>query len=123
MKPSQKTVKCIDWAQIIMDLKRIGMTNREIAAECGHADLDQGGGKYWIDRLKNIPDTQPNFHDGAMLLGVWADRMKKPLAELPRAEYRYVRNASGRVTALPLVDRLLPVDAKGANSRRTFEAD
>lgn len=115
MKPSQKTVKCIDWAQIIMDLKRIGMTNREIAAECGHPDLDQGGGKYWIDRLKNIPDTQPNFHDGAMLLGVWADRMKKPLAELPRAEYRYVRNASGRVTALPLVDRPLPVDANGAD--------
>ena len=114
MKPSQKTVKCIDWTQIVVDLERCGMNQREIAGECGFPDTDKanGGGKYWVNRLKNIPNTQPNFHEGALLLGLWADRMRKPLTDLPRAEYRYVRNASGRVVALPLVDR--PVTATEA---------
>ena len=39
------------------------------------------------------------------LLGLWAQRMSRPLADLPRAEFRYVRNSAGRITALPMVDR------------------
>lgn len=108
MKPSQKTVRCIDWSRIVFDLEAQGMSQRAIAAECGFADADrssQGGGKYWVNRLKNIPDTQPPFHEGALLLGLWAERVGLPLADVPRAEFRYVRNASGKVKALPLVDR------------------
>lgn len=112
MKPSQKTVKCIDWSQIVMDLEALGMTQRQIGAECGFMDVDRpglGSGKVWVNRLRNIPDTEPGFHEGAMLLGLWAQRMVRPLTDLPRAEYRYVRNAAGRITALPMVDR--PVES------------
>lgn len=109
MKPSQKTVKCIDWTRVIMDLEALGMSQREIAMECGYQDQSRwaphDGGKTWVHRLKNVPETQPQFHEGALLLGLWADRMQKPLADLPRSEYRYVRNAQGRITALPLIDR------------------
>jgi hypothetical protein len=126
MKPSQKAVKCIDWSQIVVDLERCGLTQREIAGECGFPDTDKanGGGKYWVNRLKNIPNTQPNFHEGALLLGLWADRMRRPLADLPRAEYRYVRNESGRVVALPMVDRTIPAEtaASGVDSHRTPDA-
>lgn len=113
MKPSQKTVKCIDWSRVVTDLEADGMSWSEIAQACGFNDQSRrspsDGGKTWVHRLKNVPDTQPMFHDGALLLGLWADRMQRPLAELPRTEYRYVRNAAGRITALPLVDR--PVTA------------
>ena len=126
MKPSQKTVKCIDWTQIVVDLERLGMTQREIAGECGFPDTDKanGGGKYWVNRLKNIPDTQPNFHEGALLLGLWAEKMARPLADLPRNEYRYVRNSSGRVVALPMVDRPVPAEPEGCgvDSHRTPDA-
>ena len=116
MKPSQKTVKCIDWSRVVMDLEELGMTQRQIGAECGFMDVDspgQGSGKVWVNKLKNIPDTQPKFHEGALLLGLWADRMRRPLSDLPRAEYRYARNAAGRITALPLVDRPAWIGAQG----------
>lgn len=126
MKPSQKTVKCIDWTQVIFDLERIGMSWSAIAQECGYNDQSRGvtmdGGKTWINRLKNVPDTQPQFHEGALLLGLWADRMGLPLTDLPRSEYRYVRNAQGRITALPLIDRQVGPDAIGADSHRTSDA-
>lgn len=116
MKPSQKTVKCIDWTRVIMDLEALGMSWSEIAQECGFNDQSRSspmdGGKTWINRLKNVPDTQPMFHEGALLLGLWADRMQRPLADLPRNEYRYVRNAQGRITALPLIDRPVPVQSR-----------
>ncbi len=88
------------------------MTQRQIGAECGFLDVDRtthGSGKVWVNRLRNIPDTEPGFHEGALLLGLWVTRMARPLADLPRAEFRYVRNAAGRITALPMVDR--PVGA------------
>lgn len=103
MKPSQKTVKCIDWSQVVVDLEAVGMTHRQIGVECGFPVGDGAGA--WANRLKNIADTQPNFHDGALLLGLWAERMQRPLGDLPRAEYRYVRNAAGRITALPMIDK------------------
>jgi len=113
MKPSQKTVKCIDWCQIIFDLEKAGLSLSEIAIGCGYrGKIGPGaddGGKAWAFRLKTIPDTQPDFHQGALLVGLWAETMARPLADLPRAEYRYVRNAFGRITALPLIDR--PLDA------------
>lgn len=113
MKPSQKTVKCIDWSRVIFDLEyHAGMSWSQIAAECGyrhfkHGDVDDGG-KRWVQRLKSLPNTQPSFHEGALLIGLWHAKMAKPLADIPRSEYQYVRNAQGRITALPLVDVPLP---------------
>lgn len=108
MKPSQKTVKCIDWSRVVLDLRGAGLSFREIAAGCGykefsHADVDDGG-KRWVQRLQNLPNTQPDFHSGALLIGLWALHMRLPIAGLPRAEFRYVRNAHGRIVVLPLVD-------------------
>ena len=114
MKLSQKTVRCIDWSRIVFDLEAQGMSQRAIAAECGFADTDDtsaGGGKHWVNRIKNLPDTQPPFHEGALLLGLWAEKVGRPLGDVPRAEYRYVRNVSGKVQALPLVDRAVQAGA------------
>ncbi len=113
MKPSQKTVKCIDWSQVIFDLEAAGLSLSEIAIGCGYragvgSPVDDGG-KAWAFRLKTIPDTQPDFHSGAMLIGLWSETIGQPIGMVPRAEYRYVRNALGRITALPMVDR--PTDA------------
>jgi hypothetical protein len=107
MRPSQKAVRCIDWSRVIFDLHGIGMSWREIAVECGYNDVRSGeddGGKRWVQRLKNLPPTQPDFHSGALLIGLWAARMKRPPSEIPRTEYQFVRNALGRIQALPLVD-------------------
>lgn len=127
MRPSSKTVRCIDWSRIIFDLEAAGLSIRDIAAGIGyrnHSRVGQDdGGKSWVHRLKNIPDTQPKFHEGAMLLGLWAEKMDRPMKDLPRSEYRYVKNKLGRITAIPLVDRALPIDVEavteiGADSQR-----
>ena len=114
MRPSQKTVRCIDWSRVIFDLEGVGMSWREIAVGCGYGDYTgaevNDGGKKWVERLKNYHGTQPSFHDGLMLIGLWAERMQRPPAELPREEYRYVRNALGRITALPLIDKAATAD-------------
>lgn len=108
MKPSQKTVRCIDWSRVVLDLRGSGMSDREIAAGCGYKDLSRydvdDGGKRWVQRLRNLPNTQPDFHSGALLIGLWAERMGRPIADIPRAEFQFVRNAHGRIVALPLVD-------------------
>lgn len=116
MRPSQKSVKCIDWARMVVDLERCGMSQREISGHCGYPDMDRanGGGKYWVNRLKNIPGTQPDFHEGLMLLGLWVDKTGRPAGDVPRSEYRYVRNAMGRITALPIIDRPIPCADPGA---------
>lgn len=109
MSARPNTVKCIDWSQVIFDLEyHAGMSWSQIAAECGYPHFKHGnvdnGGKAWVQRLKNVPNTQPDFHHGALLIGLWADKMAKQIADIPRAEFRYVRNAQGRIRALPLVD-------------------
>lgn len=76
--PSQG--KRIDWSEMIFNLERCGMSQRQIGLECG---LDPENGHVWVNRLKNIPGTQPKFHDGAMLLGLWAEKMAKAPAEAP----------------------------------------
>lgn len=59
-KPSR-----IDWWQVITDLERAEVSHERIAAECLRS-------KGWVDNLKNTPGTEPRFHDGAVLLGLWA---------------------------------------------------
>lgn len=113
MAARQNTVRCIDWSQVVFDLRAAGLSFREIAAGCGYKDLGRSdvddGGKRWVQRLQNLPATQPDFHSGALLIGLWGETMARPISEIPRAEFHYVRNSHGRIRALPLVDR--PADA------------
>ena len=67
----------IDWSQIVRDLEAAGMTQREIGSQC---DTNQP----WVNRLKNIPGTEPKFEDGARLISVWTNRLARPAAEVPR---------------------------------------
>ncbi len=59
----------IDWSAMIFALEAAGLSQRDIAARCAvstHA---------WTNRLKNLPGTQPSFHDGAMLLALWGETL------------------------------------------------
>ncbi len=67
----------IDWAQIVCDLEAAGLTQRAIGESC---DMDQP----WANRLKNIHGTEPKFHNGALLLGLWTQTMGRPTNEVPR---------------------------------------
>lgn len=60
----------IDWWQVITDLERAEVSHRRIAAEC----LRWNG---WVANLKNTPNTEPRFHDGMMLLGLWKQHCGK----------------------------------------------
>jgi hypothetical protein len=55
-----------DWAAMVFRLNG-SLSVREIASRC---DIEHHSR---IVDLKNIPGTQPRFHDGAMLLALWAD--------------------------------------------------
>lgn len=66
----------IDWFRVVVDLERSGLSLERIAAECLR-------GKTWAWSLKNIPDTEPRFHDGLLLLGLWARHSGKDQAEAP----------------------------------------
>ena len=101
----------IDWREVVFDLHRAGLSMGQIAASCGYRhptrQAPDDGGKSWVHRLKNIPDSQPTFHHGALLIGLWVQKTGRPVAELPRAPFRYVDKGAGRITALPLVDQPL----------------
>lgn len=101
-------MRCIDWSRVILDLRGRGLSVNDIAAACGYTAFRRGseddGGKRWVQRLANIPGTQPDFHHGALLIGLWAEQMGADVADVPRTEYRFVRNSMGRIVALPLVD-------------------
>ena len=75
----------IDWSEVVFDLLRSGLSARQIGMECGYEDPTSA--KAWVQRLKNIPGTQPKFHHGAMLLGLWSERVKQPPAKAPRERY------------------------------------
>lgn len=76
-------VKRIDWAQIVTDLERLGMSQREIGRAC---DQDPDNGGPWVNRLKNIPGTQPKFHHGALLLGLWVEKTGRQAADAPKED-------------------------------------
>ena len=88
IKPPLK-FKRIDWSQIIFDLERCGMTQRTIGLECG-IDEDEAA-RLWCHRLKNIPGNQPKFHNGAMLLGLWAERTDAEPDDAPTEAGRTTR--------------------------------
>lgn len=85
----------IDWPEVILDLVRTGMTLSAIAAECGYDESGRSG-KEWLCRLRNLPGTQPKFHSGAMLIGLWAEKTSRPPADVPRDRTGRLRNESGR---------------------------
>ncbi len=74
----------IDWERLIMDIQRSAWLSgvsataslAEISRACGRNDT-------WAWQLKNVPDTEPKFHDGLMLLGLWADVTGKAGEEVP----------------------------------------
>ncbi len=81
IKPPPARGSRIDWSRIVLDLINEGMSAADISAECGYED--QAAGKAWVQRLKNIPGTQPKFHHGAMLLGLWATTRDRAPAMAP----------------------------------------
>jgi len=78
-KPSR-----IDWWQVITDLERAEVSHERIAAECLRS-------KGWVDNLKNTPGTEPRFHDGAVLLGLWAIYCGGPKRSAPVLALELVR--------------------------------
>ena len=73
----------VDWFRVIVDLERARWSLDRIAQDVGRS-------KGWVSNLKNIPDTGPRFHDGLMLLGLWAEVTGKGADVLP-----VVRERSG----------------------------
>lgn len=69
----------IDWSAMVFDLERCGMTQREIGEACEASAV-------WVNNLKNIHGTQPKFHQGALLLGLWAERMQADADTAPREQ-------------------------------------
>lgn len=67
----------VDWWRVITDLQRSGYSIERIAAEC----LRSVG---WVMGLKNIPDTEPRFADGMLLLALWASATGNSQADAPK---------------------------------------
>jgi hypothetical protein len=75
----------VDWPGVILDIQRSTwladkqsgrMSLEAIATACGR-------GYSWAWSLKNIPATEPRFHDGLLLLGLWSDKTAKAADALP----------------------------------------
>lgn len=69
----------IDWPEVILDLRRRGMSHREIAEHCEYT------GHSWVHRLLNIHGTEPKFRNGTLLLALWIDKTGKAANDVPRA--------------------------------------
>ncbi len=56
----------VDWFRVIVDLERSGMSQAQIGAAVGRSQAQ-------INNYKTIPDTEPRFHVGLLLLALWWD--------------------------------------------------
>lgn len=74
------TGKRINWPQVIADLGERGYSLQRIGEECG---LPESNAKPWVSKLKNGVAEQPKFHEGALLLGLWAQVMERDTASAP----------------------------------------
>lgn len=64
----------IDWFRVIVDLERSGLTQAEIGEYCGRSQNQ-------VSAYKSIPNTEPRFHVGMLMLELWAQRTgKTPVA-------------------------------------------
>lgn len=74
----------VDWERVIIDIQRstwlADKSQRKSLKAISHAC---GRGDTWAWSLKNIPGTQPTFHDGLMLLGLWQEKTGIDGNELP----------------------------------------
>jgi len=68
----------VDWWQVVTDLERRGISHERVAAECLRS-------KSWVDCVKN-GQSEPRFHDGLIVLSLWAHAIGRPLEERPRQE-------------------------------------
>lgn len=65
-----------DYSAIVFQLEAAGMSQREIGGQC---EADQT----WVQRLKNVPGTQPKLHNGLLLLGLWMSTTGRPATDIP----------------------------------------
>ena len=65
----------VDWFRVIVDLERAGMSQAQIGVAVGRSQAQ-------INNYKTIPDTEPRFHVGLLLLALWWDAGGDP-AGLP----------------------------------------
>lgn len=78
----------VDWERVIIDIQRSTWladksqrkSLREISSACGRGGV---AGHNWAWNLKNIPGTEPKFHDAMMLLALWSEKTGKKGEELP----------------------------------------
>lgn len=57
----------IDWFRVIVDIERSGLAQWEIGQAIGMSQTQ-------VRAYKSIPNTEPRFHVGLMLLALWAER-------------------------------------------------
>ena len=63
----QATLSTIDWSRIVLELRRSGMTDDEIAAHCGRT-------RNPIWNLANGKCKEPKFAAGVLMLNLHHDR-------------------------------------------------
>lgn len=82
----------IDWERVVLDIQRSAWLReqsqwkslRAIAHACGR-------GENWAWSLKNIPNTEPKFHDALLLIGLWAETTGGTALPLHRESERATR--------------------------------
>lgn len=79
----------LDWWQIVTDMERSGLSQREIAVRVGY------GSHGSVNTLKNMPGQEPIFGFGVRLLVLWMDRTGKTSEALPRLRNEMVRTPTG----------------------------
>ena len=67
----------IDWFRVIVQIERQGWSLERIAIEMERS-------KGWISNLKNLPGTEPRYHDGWMLIALWARVTECKAVDVPR---------------------------------------
>jgi hypothetical protein len=78
--------KRIDWTEVVFQIERAGYSQGQIGQECGIQPERAGvawHSAYWANRLRNIPGTQPSFHEGALLIAMWVRVTGRTTQQLP----------------------------------------
>lgn len=61
----------VDWFRVIVDIERSGLRTRQLAPEVGCS-------RRQLRAYKEIPETEPRFHVGMMLVAIWSERVGRP---------------------------------------------
>lgn len=74
----------IDWERVVMQIQRSAwLASMSHTASLSAISQACGRNDTWAWQLKNVPGTEPKFHDGLMLLGLWSNVTGKSGAEIP----------------------------------------